>query len=101
MSDKVNPVGVYPKYLVFKHPDFYPDVVAATAWEDEASSSVNLEQIEEFVFVLRPDRDYHARVALAAYMESVRGYDSSLAEDLDTVLTNVRYSTPDPGMIPT
>ena len=34
------------------------------------------------VFVLRPDHDYHARVALAAYAESVRAYNSSLADDL-------------------
>lgn len=43
--------------------------------------------LDSFIFVLRPDRDYHARVALAAYAESVRVFDGTLADDLQQALS--------------
>jgi len=37
-------------------------------------------------FILRYDRDHHARVALAAYAESVRAENEELSDDLRAVL---------------
>jgi hypothetical protein len=37
-------------------------------------------------FILRYDRDHHARVALAAYAESVRAENEKLSDDLRAVL---------------
>lgn len=69
--------GMYDKYRVIKVSDLH-DV--------DMREKVNSIAIDDFVFVLRPDRDYHARVALAAYTESVRAYNKELAEDLMGVL---------------
>lgn len=43
--------------------------------------------LDSFIFVLRPDRDFHARPAIAAYAESVRPYDPTLADDLQQALS--------------
>lgn len=69
--------GMYDKYRVIKVSDLH-DV--------DMREKVNSIAIDDFVFVLRPDRDYHARVALAAYTESVSAYNKELAEDLRGVL---------------
>lgn len=83
--------GVYDKYRVVKTEDLeglrlritdietwaadIRNAVATVDWiEDHA--------IDTFVFVLRPDRDYHARVALFAYAASVDGHNPQLASDL-------------------
>jgi hypothetical protein len=51
------------------------------------------EQLEEvtesFVFVLKPDSDHHARVALAAYAESVSLTKPRLGNDLRMVLATL------------
>lgn len=39
-------------------------------------------EITDFFFLLKPKRDHHARVALAAYIESVKEENPKLAEDL-------------------
>lgn len=79
-------IGVYPKYLVFKHPDYMPEMVECRAWPDREWSHLNefhrLDQVEDFVFPLKPDTDHHARVALAAYAESCRQENPQLANDL-------------------
>jgi len=41
-------------------------------------------------FVLKPDTDIHARVALAAYAESIRPHRPNLAAELDQVLSDFR-----------
>jgi hypothetical protein len=41
-------------------------------------------------FVLKPDTDPHARVALAAYAESVRLLRPQLASELDQILSDFR-----------
>lgn len=78
--------GIYPKYLVFDHPPFEPDSIYADAVAEEISETFRLTLVEDWVFVLKPKKDYHARVALAAYAESVRHWNSKLADDLDVVL---------------
>ena len=82
------PKGIYPKYVVFKHPEFIPEDLVAQAFGAhlDLDSSVDLDLVEDFVFALVPEKDHHARVALAAYAESVRPYQSALADDIDTVL---------------
>jgi hypothetical protein len=94
--------GIYPKYLVFKHPeeDFF-DVVAYALSQGLLTPEVRipLDLVEDFTFTLRPSKDYHARVALAAYAESVRHWNPKLAEDLEWAIAEAQ-STP-PRMEPT
>ena len=84
--------GIYPKYLVFKHPDFIPSTVNARAFgpitdkSGESHWTEKLAPVEDFVFVLKPDSDHHARVAIAAYAESVSLENPGLAKDLRDVL---------------
>lgn len=89
--------GLYPKYVVFKHPE------AETFWSIAHASIegrlIDLEEVEDFTFVLRPSKDYHARVAMAAYAESVRHWNEQLAEDLYEALELAR--TMPPRMEPT
>jgi hypothetical protein len=90
-------IGLYPKYIVYRWPTealgLEPDVHATylrdfqvgpdgpgEVWEE-------MEQVQGFVFVLKPSTDQHARVAIAAYAESVRPNDPRLAADLDVVLS--------------
>lgn len=84
--------GLYEKYIVFK--------VADLTGEDGMTlhtKDLGVEPIDGFVFVLRVDQDYHARVALAAYAESVYMYNPELAEDLRDAL---RLMDPAPRTIP-
>lgn len=99
--------GLYDKYRVIRTADLDrlallaeeeddvdggPTMVATFAvetvkWVESASiSGMNGQEGSSFVFVLRPDHDYHARVALAAYAASVRAYNPQLADDLDQAL---------------
>lgn len=80
--------GMYAKYIVYRIPegstpdDIVPPITRSEAqWEGQRPYPL-LEEVEE-VFVLIPGKDYHARVALAAYKESVRYWNPSLADDLD------------------
>lgn len=95
-------VGLYDKYRVIKSEDLNELAILAMKMDDEgddnASTAIEIVKWVEnnslsgsdpgtaMVFVLRPDHDYHARVALAAYAESVRAYKPSLAEDLHGAL---------------
>lgn len=67
------PEGVYDKYRVIK----VADIIDAGM-----DIQINAIAITEFVFVLRPDRDYHARVALTTYAMSVSAYNPALSKDL-------------------
>ncbi len=73
--------GIYPKYLVFKHPDYIPEVISAWS-EGESQGTQRLILVEDFVFVLKPNTDRHARVAMAAYAESIRSDNPGLSIDL-------------------
>lgn len=53
--------GLYPKYRI---------------------TNVQTGQEVEGAFVLKPETDKHARIALAAYAESARGENNALARDL-------------------
>ncbi len=77
--------GIYPKYLVFKHPDYIPEVISAWS-EGEDQGTQRLILVEDFVFVLKPNTDQHARVAIAAYAESVGIENPGLADDLRAIL---------------
>ncbi len=87
--------GLYPKYVVFKHPGY---VVAAFEGSaivdftdragDLAFTGRPLEQVEDFYFVLKPGSDRHARVAMAAYAQSVMEDDPLLGEELMQIIND-------------
>lgn len=88
--------GLYPKYLVYRWPPIEGEpAIMATYMADEVSVGpdgvgevwLELDLLDDFYFVLKPSHDQHARVALAAYAESVRPSDPRLAQDLDEVLS--------------
>ncbi len=89
-------VGLYPKYVVYRwpegsfgdEPEIRADYLADVSVGPEGKGEVwfEMEQPKGFLFVLKPDSDQHARVALAAYAESVRPTDPTLASDLEMVL---------------
>ena len=90
-------IGLYPKYIVYRWPDLgadEPEIMASyladfqVGVEGMGEVWLEMEQPKGFLFVLKPDTDQHARVALAAYAESVRPSDPRLAEDLDLVLSH-------------
>ena len=90
------PHGMYPKYAVYRMPAD-PDwrVAPPVGFPEKGSGQLqNLEEVPD-VFVLAPSKDYHARVALAAYIESVRGYNEQLASDLEEFLA---LTMPDDGV---
>jgi len=74
--------GIYPKYVVFKHPDFVPAQVIAHAYEEVMGIGMNLPIVEEFVFVLKPGTDRHARLVIRAYAQSVMDEQPLLGEEL-------------------
>lgn len=47
------------------------------------------EKVEAFTFTLVPDRDPHAEVALAAYADSVRVINPTLASDINDLLSEL------------
>lgn len=84
------------KYVVYHHPPF-PDDPTKDDWikayyfegvdpEDQGEIWLDMQEVSSFVFVLRPDRDVHARVALAAYIESAKQDYPRLSEELRHVL---------------
>ena len=89
-------IGLYPKYIIYRWPEdpldeepeiravYMADIVVGP--EGPGEIWADLEQPKGFLFVLKPDTDQHARVALSAYAESVRPSNPKLAEDLDGVL---------------
>jgi hypothetical protein len=90
------PDGLYEKYRVFKEPTSvlidevlgHPVGMECT-YDNPAVAGGRLyaEELHQFFFVLKPDSDYHARVAIAAYAESVERDKPALAQDLRDVLT--------------
>ncbi len=84
--------GIYPKYMVFKHPDFIPDLIEAYAYHQYTGAGFTppmpLLPIGEFVFVLKPGTDKHARVAIAAYAESVRYDKPILSSELRQIISD-------------
>lgn len=75
--------GMFHKYVVLKTEDMD---VGITATEEPGEVRFTISNPVEDAFVLRPSKDFHARVALAAYIESVRLYDEHLADDMEQFL---------------
>lgn len=61
--------GIYPKYTVFKYGTFDP--------------------VRDFVFVLKPMTDPHARLAMAVYAESVKKDKPKLSEEMKQYLEDM------------
>ena len=86
--------GLYEKYRVFKEPEEaeqHPTMM--TAYFDYGPEDVRVgmaEEVMDFVFVLKPSTDHHARVALAAYCLSVADEKPQLAEDLWEILGDLK-----------
>lgn len=85
--------GIYPKYVVFKHPKEPVEEFEAEGWRyftDRGGKmqaiKIDLELVEDFVFVLKPIKDRAARLALAVYAEAVRHEKPRLAEELKEIL---------------
>lgn len=101
-SPTPDPDGLYEKYRVFKEPE-YDDArnpveshpVELTAFfsspgidlaGEEYDVMTQVEEVKSFVFVLKPDTDPHARVAISAYAWSIKDEKPHLFEDLMLVL---------------
>ncbi len=85
--------ALYEKYRVFREPKNSPEHPAEIVayWvnpntEDGYEYPV-LSEVREFVFVLKPDTDKHALLALKVYAELVAGDYPKLAEDLRIALS--------------
>lgn len=93
--------GLYDKYRVIKTEDLdllsqiaedetqTPEVIEAAVqtlkWIDMFSIDGMRDQGAEgshFVFVLRPDKDYHALVALNCYAASVAAFNPKMSEEI-------------------
>lgn len=86
-----DPDGLYDKYRVFREPedtDEHP-VGMDAYYTNSQGREDRMEEVREFVFVLKPDSDHHARVALAAYAASVQLDKPQLAMDLREVLSDL------------
>ncbi|KKM76511.1 hypothetical protein LCGC14_1379270, partial [marine sediment metagenome] len=84
--------GLYFKYRVFKEPDdvySHPTSMMAFYTIKGAEMITKLaKEVSSFIFVLKPDTDHHARVALAAYAKSVAIEKPRLHNDLMEILTD-------------
>ena len=77
--------GIYPKYVVFKHPKEEPTGFMGT-YLSQARIPKDMPLVEDFVFVLKPLKDRAARLALAVYAEAVRHEKPRLAAELKEIL---------------
>lgn len=84
--EEVNERGIYPKYVVFKHPKVEVYKFGGAYSTAPFETALPLEQVEDFVFVLKPLHDPAARVAMAAYAESIYEEKPQLAKDMWEVL---------------
>ena len=80
--------GIYPKYLVFKHPDYIP--TATVCMVDGPDGDQVCPEVEDFVFVLKPSTDKDAVIALAAYAMAVRDDNPQLSADLRGIVEEYR-----------
>lgn len=84
--------GLYPKYVVFRHPRQEAEFFLAQYKAPGATSLRHLEEVEDFCFVLKPLKDRHARLALAVYAESVRKDKPRLAAEIKEWLDDFQGS---------
>jgi len=84
--------GLYPKYLVFRHPEEDFPVLRASHMHVHGDPPLphehSLELVDDFCFVLKPGSDRHARVGVAAYAQSVMEDDPMLGEELMQIITD-------------
>lgn len=83
--DQTQDRGIYPKYLIYKYPKGISPLDIRTAVATSNTTEV-LEPVDDFCFVLKPLHDKHARIAMAAYAESVKEEKPQLAADLYEIL---------------
>lgn len=90
MDNRDRNQGLYPKYLVFKHPklDIASISAEAVVLDGEVGGKVPLDLVNDFTFILKPIKDKHARVALAAYAESCKEEYPHLSQDIYEVLSD-------------
>lgn len=84
--DKKPDQGIYPKYVVFKHPKVEVDRFGGAYREAVTGDVYPMEQIKDFVFVLKPLKDKAARVAMASYAEEIFDEKPQLARDIWEIL---------------
>lgn len=83
---------LYVKYRVFKEPedvDEHPTPMQP-CYTNRSGLLVIVDEVEVFVFVLKPDSDPHAVTALATYAAAIRDDKPQLAADLRLILENYR-----------
>lgn len=78
--------GIYPKYVVFKHPKVEVKQFGGAYTEVGSHQAYPMEQVKDFVFVLKPLKDKAARVAMAAYAEEIFDEKPQLARDIWEIL---------------
>lgn len=82
------------QFPLYEHPqedEFDPHKYTVMAnVEGDLFGERQRKEVEWWYFVLKPDTDPHARVALAAYAESIRPHRPNLAIELDQVLSDYR-----------
>lgn len=85
----VEPDGLYSKYRVIREPENVEEhpVKMDFMYQDEDGATRFAEEVDDFVFVLKPETDFHARVAIAAYAASVSREKPILARDLLEVMS--------------
>lgn len=84
--EEVTDRGIYPKYVVFKHPKEEVKNFGGAYTTPDSVRGYPMELVEDFVFVLKPLKDKAARVAMAAYAEAIYEEKPQLAKDLWEVL---------------
>lgn len=80
-----NDQGIYPKYVVFKHPKEETTGYQGV-YMSRAGIPKHMDLVDDFCFVLKPIKDKHARIAMAAYAESIKDEKPQLARDIYEVL---------------
>ena len=91
----------YWKYRVFHEPSAHEDIghpvpvealyLNVISDEDEVETWKELKEVEGSFFVLRPEKDHHARVAMAAYAYSCRKELPHLAADIIGMIESLEW----------
>ena len=100
---------LYIKYRVFDEPsemttDGHPVQAVASYFvgfcDQDGEVWASMKETKDFVFVLKPDSDRHARIALAAYSESCREEFPNLSKDLRAIANDsyLDETAGDPGL---
>lgn len=90
--------GLVDKYRVFRIPGHLARLpntlnVAPIIEFDDDGDVAELEEVDAFVFVLKPNHDHHARVALSAYAASCAIEKPQLSKDLYDLLSQDEWGS--------